>query len=102
MVKSGENENWFVEWDPSFILPDLTVADKVGVSKIIQSAGKSLIAMDCLLAINGTGYEAGIVPEKFNEEIDTEKLAKILSTTPEFITKQLAQSWVKPDQFRSN
>ena len=26
-------------------------------------------------------------------------LQKILSTTPEFITKQLAQSWVKPDQF---
>ena len=26
-------------------------------------------------------------------------LRRILGTTPEFITKQLGQSWVKPDQF---
>jgi penicillin-binding protein 3 len=97
--KSGEDENWFVEWDPSFILPDLTVADKVGVSKITSKRGEIFDRNGLSLAINGNGYEAGIVPEKFNEEVDAEKLAKLLSTTPEFITKQLSQSWVKPDQF---
>lgn len=96
---SGEEENWFVEWDPSFILPDLTKADKVGISTITSKRGEIFDRNGLSLAINGKGYEAGIVPEKFNEERDAEKLATILSTTPEFINKQLTQSWVKPDQF---
>ena len=32
--KSDEKENWFVEWDPFFILPDLAKNDKVGVATI--------------------------------------------------------------------
>ena len=74
--KLGEDENWFVEWDPSFILPDLTVADKVGVSKISSKRGEIFDRNGLPLAINGNGYEAGIVPEKFNEELDAEKLAE--------------------------
>jgi len=97
--KSSEDENWFVEWDPSFILPDLTKADKVGITSITSKRGEILDRNGLPLAINGKGYEAGIVPEKFNEERDAEKLATILSTTPEFINKQLNQSWVKSDQF---
>jgi len=97
--KSGEDENWFVEWDPSFILPDLTKADKVGISTISSKRGEIFDRNALPLAINGKGYEAGIVPEKFNEERDAEKLATILSVTPEFINKQLTQSWVKSDQF---
>ncbi|MEK4404432.1 penicillin-binding transpeptidase domain-containing protein [Sporosarcina sp. FSL K6-6792] len=97
--KSSEDENWFVEWDPSFILPDLTKADKVGISTISSKRGEIFDRNALPLAINGKGYEAGIVPEKFNEERDAEKLATILSVTPEFINKQLTQSWVKPDQF---
>ncbi len=97
--KSGEDENWFVEWDPSFILPDLTKADKVGISTITSKRGEIYDRNGLPVAINGKGYEAGIVPEKFNEERDAEKLATILSTTPEFINKQLTQSWVKSDQF---
>ncbi|KAA0964890.1 penicillin-binding transpeptidase domain-containing protein [Sporosarcina sp. ANT_H38] len=97
--KSGEDENWFVEWDPSFILPDLTLSDKVGISTITSKRGEIFDRNGLPLAINGKGYEAGIVPEKFNEERDAEKLATVLSTTPEFINKQLNQSWVKADQF---
>ncbi|CAM3250641.1 penicillin-binding transpeptidase domain-containing protein [Filibacter tadaridae] len=97
--KSGEEENWFVEWDPSFNLPNLTMNDKVGVSKLPSKRGEILDRNGSPLAINGKGYEAGIVPEKFNEEKDAERLAKILNTTPDYIKKQLNQSWVKPDQF---
>ncbi|MBO0588544.1 penicillin-binding transpeptidase domain-containing protein [Sporosarcina sp. E16_8] len=97
--ESGEDENWFVEWDPSFILPDLTMADKVGISTISSKRGEIFDRNGLPLAINGKGYEAGIVPEKFNEEKDVEKLATVLSTTREFINKQLNQSWVKADQF---
>ena len=97
--KSDEKENWFVEWDPSFILPDLAKTDKVGVSTLSSKRGEILDRNGLSLAINGNGYEAGIVPEKFNEELNADKLAQILGTTSDFITKQLSQSWVKPDQF---
>ena len=33
-----EKDNWYIEWDPSFTLPDLMKQDKVGVSTIpVQS-----------------------------------------------------------------
>ncbi|MCZ2257852.1 penicillin-binding transpeptidase domain-containing protein [Sporosarcina sp. G11-34] len=97
--KKDEEENWFVEWDPSFTLPDLTQNDKVGISKLSSQRGEMYDRNGRPLAINGSGYEAGIVPEKFNADADVERLAEILGTTPDFITKQLGQSWVKPELF---
>ncbi len=96
-----EDGNWFVEWDPSFTLPDLTMQDKVGISTLSSKRGEIVDRNGSAGAINGTGYEIGIVPEKFNAEADAEKLARNTGTTSDFITKQLSQSWVKPDLFRS-
>jgi penicillin-binding protein 3 len=94
-----EKDNWYIEWDPSFILPDLMKQDKVGVSTIQANRGEIFDRNDKAIAINGTGIEVGIVPEQFDVDANAEKLANILGTTPEFIDKQLNQSWVKPDQF---
>ncbi|QUW23880.1 penicillin-binding transpeptidase domain-containing protein [Sporosarcina sp. Marseille-Q4063] len=94
-----EVDNWYIEWDPSFILPDLMKQDKVGVSTIRSNRGEIFDRNDRAIAINGSGIEVGIVPEQFDVDADAEKLAKLLGTTSDFIVKQLNQSWVKPDQF---
>ncbi|MBO1911802.1 hypothetical protein J4G37_44320, partial [Microvirga sp. 3-52] len=94
-----EKDNWYIEWDPSFILPDLMKQDKVGVSTIHANRGEIFDRNDKAIAVNGSGIEVGVVPGQFDVDADTKKLASILGTTPEFIDKQLNQSWVKPDLF---
>ena len=97
--EQDEKENWYIEWDPSFTLPDLEKQDKVGISTLQSQRGEILDRNGQPLAINGTGFEIGIIPEKFNAEEDTGELATILGVTPAYITEQLAQSWVQPDYF---
>ena len=95
----GEEDNWYIEWDPSFTLPDLMKQDKVGVSTITSKRGEIFDRHDKPVAINGSGIELGIVPEQFDVEQNAEKLANILGTTAEYINNQLNQGWVQPDQF---
>lgn len=97
--EEDEVGNWFVEWDPSFTLPELTKQDKVGISILPKERGEIYERNGQPLAINGKGYEIGIIPEKFDEENDTDNLAKLLGTTAEHISQQLNQSWVQPDYF---
>lgn len=95
----GDTENWFAEWDPSFILPKLTEKDKIQISTMSAKRGKIFDRNGNPLAVNGTGYEAGIVPGKFTDETKKSELAKLLNTTVKFIDKQVNQSWVQPDYF---
>ncbi|MBD7908431.1 penicillin-binding transpeptidase domain-containing protein [Sporosarcina sp. Sa3CUA8] len=97
--KRDDKENWFAEWDPSFILPKLTAKDKIQISTMSAKRGKIFDRNGNPLAVNGTGYEAGIVPGKFTDETKKSELAKLLNTTSEFIDQQLNQSWVQPDYF---
>ena len=94
-----EKDNWYIEWDPSFVLPDLMKQDKVGVSTIQSNRGEIYDRNDKAIAINGTGINVGVVPNQFDVDANGEKLATILGTTSEFISKQLNQSWVQPDHF---
>lgn len=97
--EQGEEQNWFIEWDPSFILPNLSIHDKVGISTIQSKRGEIYDRNDKALAINGSGAEIGVVSDQFNVDADGEKLAKLLGTTRDFIQNQLNQSWVQPGQF---
>ena len=97
--EQDEKANWFIEWDPSFTLPNLEKQDKVGISTLQSQRGEILDRHGQPLAINGTGIDIGIIPEKFNAEEDTEALANLLGVTPAYITEQLNQSWVQPDYF---
>lgn len=96
---NDEKDNWFVEWDPSFILPGLGLKDSVGISTVKSARGEILDRNGKPIAINGTGYEIGIVPGKFTDESKKTVLAELLGISVEFIDKQLNQSWVKPDYF---
>ncbi|BCB05735.1 penicillin-binding transpeptidase domain-containing protein [Bacillus sp. KH172YL63] len=96
--KKEDEENWFVEWDPSFILPDMEKGDKVGVDRISAKRGEILDRNQQPLAINGEAFELGIVPKEFSES-DMSKLSSLLDLSGVAIQKKLDANWVKPDYF---
>ncbi|MHA7138109.1 penicillin-binding transpeptidase domain-containing protein [Rossellomorea arthrocnemi] len=96
--KQGEEENWFVDWEPSFILPEMEKGDKVGVESISAKRGDILDRNQQPLAMNGEAFELGIVPKEFNES-DLKKLSSLLDMSAESIQGKLDQSWVKPEFF---
>ncbi|OZS77555.1 peptidoglycan glycosyltransferase [Tetzosporium hominis] len=98
-VETDEELTWMADWDTGFILPDLAEGDEVRVSTLPFARGEIYDRNGNALAINGTGFEVGIVPGKFTDDAQKPRLAELLGTTVEYIDKQLAQSWVKDDQF---
>lgn len=94
-----ETDNWFVEWDPSFIFPDLEAEDKLGYDEMKPTRGEILDRNGLPVAVNGSGFEIGIVPERLTDDAEKLQIAELLGKTIEYIDKQLNQSWVKPDQF---
>ncbi|MFL8936315.1 penicillin-binding transpeptidase domain-containing protein [Rossellomorea oryzaecorticis] len=96
--EKDDEENWFVEWDPSFILPDMEEGDKVGIESLPAKRGEIYDRNENPLAINGEAFQIGIVPGEFNES-DLKKLSSLLEMSPEAIQKELDQSWVKPEYF---
>ncbi|WP_019414384.1 penicillin-binding transpeptidase domain-containing protein [Paenisporosarcina sp. TG20] len=94
-----ETENWFVEWNPSFIFPELEEGDAVRISTLSSKRGEIHDRNGRAIAANGSGFEIGIVPEKFTDDSKKVELAELLGTTLEYIDGQLNQSWVKPNHF---
>lgn len=92
-------KSWFIDWDPSFTLPDLEQVDKVGISTIESERGEIFDRNGQPIAINGSGAEIGVIPEKFNAGADAGKLASLLGVTADYINEQINQSWVQPDYF---
>ncbi len=94
-----DGENWFVEWDPSLIFKDLEAGDEVAVQTEASERGEIVDREGRGLAINGTGYNLGVVPERLEGDGDLEEAAELLGLTVESIEESLNQSWVQPDQF---
>ncbi|WP_142828405.1 penicillin-binding transpeptidase domain-containing protein [Planococcus soli] len=94
-----ETEDWFVEWDPSFIFEQLETGDEVRVSATDAERGEILDRNEQPIAINGTGYNIGVVPENFTDESAKEELAEILGISVAAIDEKMGQSWVQEDQF---
>lgn len=92
-------ENWFVEWDPSLIFKDLEEGDEVAVRTEAAERGEIVDREGRGLAINGTGYNLGVVPDRLEGDSDIAKAAELLGLTAESIEESLNQSWVQPDQF---
>lgn len=102
-VKEERNDetNWYLNWDTSFIFPQLEPGDKVGISTTPAERGEILDKNGNGLAINGTAYEIGIVPRDMGENRDAviSDLADLLGITTAQIEKALNQSWVQPEHF---
>ncbi|WP_187442744.1 penicillin-binding transpeptidase domain-containing protein [Rossellomorea vietnamensis] len=93
-----DQENWYLNWTPALILPNLEQNDKVRIQTVPANRGEIYDRNDMALAINGQAYEIGVVPAKFNEE-NARKTAELLDITPQYIEEQMNQSWVQPEHF---
>ncbi|MBB6453584.1 penicillin-binding protein [Salirhabdus euzebyi] len=107
LVKETKNpeeeseENWYVNWDTTFIFPELEPGDKVGVNTTKGPRGEIFDRNGKGLAVNDTLYEIGIVPGDMEgqEQETKEKLAELLHLDVAYIDQQLNQGWVQPDLF---
>ncbi|WP_235864119.1 penicillin-binding transpeptidase domain-containing protein [Sutcliffiella halmapala] len=92
-----EKETWYLQWDPSFILPSLTLTDKVRIASTIAERGEILDNEGNHLAQNGEVFEVGVIPGDFNEEQSLAALSKIINLEEEYIKSQYTLSWAQPD-----
>lgn len=103
LIQEGEEEkqNWFVEWNPGFIFPEIKDGGKIHITTTSPTRGQILDRNKMPLATNDTVYQIGIVPEKLgaNREANIKKIASLLDLSVDFINEQLNADWVKPDVF---
>lgn len=97
--ESNEEKNWFVEWDPGFIFPELIKGGQIIVQEVEAQRGEILDRNQMPLAMNDTVYEIGIIPENFNYEQSADEVARLLGITKESIKTALDAEWVQPDLF---
>lgn len=96
-----EKNNWYVDWNTTYIFPDLKDGDKISLSTVSPRRGEIYDRSGNGLAVNGQVYEIGVVPGKLEGQKAQiiEQLSSLLKMTPEQIEKALGASWVKPDLF---
>ncbi|WP_449403758.1 penicillin-binding transpeptidase domain-containing protein [Exiguobacterium artemiae] len=94
--KQKDTENWYINWDSSFVLKDFKKEDKIQLTTLEAKRGDLLDTKKQPLATTGTGYEVGAVAGKIN---DLKTLAKQLNRPVSAIEEALAASWVKDGQF---
>lgn len=93
-----DKANWYIEWSPTFIFPELEKGAKLGVDTIEAERGSIVDRHDNPIAFNGLAYEVGVIPEKMTDA-DKAKLSSLLKLSQEQIDKALTASWVKPNYF---
>ncbi|MEH7111458.1 penicillin-binding transpeptidase domain-containing protein [Neobacillus niacini] len=96
-----KKNNWYVDWNTTYIFPELKDGDKIAISSTTPKRGQILDRAGNGLAVNGQVYEVGVVPGKMEgqEAPVIAQLASLLKMTPDQINKALNASWVKPDLF---
>ncbi|MBY0145189.1 penicillin-binding transpeptidase domain-containing protein [Neobacillus niacini] len=103
-MKKEEREkknNWYVDWNTTYIFPQLKDGDKIAISNSKPKRGQILDRSGNSLAMNGNVYEVGVVPGMMEgqEGPVIQQLSSLLKMTPDQINKALNASWVKPDLF---
>jgi penicillin-binding protein 3 len=96
-----KKNNWYVDWNTTYIFPQLKDGDKIGISNTTPTRGQIFDRAGNGLAVNGQVYEVGVVPGKLEgqKEPVIQQLSSLLKMTPEQIEKAITASWVKPDLF---
>ncbi|MFT8322650.1 MAG: penicillin-binding transpeptidase domain-containing protein [Bacillus sp. (in: firmicutes)] len=96
-----KEENWYIDWDTTYIFADLGADDKVSLQTMEAERGSIVDKNENPLAMNGVIYEVGLVPEQIgdNKDMVIEQLAKLLDIKKETIEKALNANWVQPSYF---
>lgn len=94
--KQGETENWFIDWDSSFVLKDFKKEDKVQLQTVEGKRGDLLDANDKPLATSGKGYAVGATAGQLK---DVDQVAELLDRPTSSVEDSLKASWVKDGQF---
>ncbi|MGX2961730.1 penicillin-binding transpeptidase domain-containing protein [Peribacillus sp. JNUCC 23] len=102
LVKEGKDdkENWYMNWDATYIFPELEEGGKVSIATYPAIRGEIVDRNEQYLAMNGSVVEVGIVPEEMTDQsaIITQT-SQLLNMSKEEVEKKLNQSWVKPNYF---
>jgi penicillin-binding protein 3 len=93
--------NWYVDWNTTYIFPELEAGDKISFKNVQAERGSILDRAGNGLAINGTAVQIGVVPGELGEpkEQTITKLAELLEMSEEQINKAMNAGWVKPELF---
>ncbi|MFP3324233.1 penicillin-binding transpeptidase domain-containing protein [Planococcus sp. SIMBA_160] len=95
----SEEGEWFAEWDPSFILPNLSKDDNVFVQVSDTERGEIVDRNGKVVAGNTDAYEIGVVPGNFDRDDYTERLAELLDMSAADIDAELDKPWVEPHHY---
>ncbi|MGG3693173.1 penicillin-binding transpeptidase domain-containing protein [Heyndrickxia ginsengihumi] len=96
--KRDKKTNWYLNWDPSYILPNLTQDDKIQLSEQNPERGEIFDRNGKGLAINAKAYQVGVIPGEISKKTK-EKVAKLLGISVKEINQKLGQSWVTENVF---
>ncbi|MBS4210308.1 penicillin-binding transpeptidase domain-containing protein [Bacillus sp. FJAT-50079] len=96
-----ETTNWYIDWNTTYIFPELDAGDKVSISTTQAKRGDILDKNGIELAETGIALQIGIVPEQMEgqEEAIKQNISELLGMSVEQIDKALNASWVKPNLF---
>jgi penicillin-binding protein len=94
-----EETQWFVDWNPGFIFPELKDGGQVSIQSVEPTRGEILDRNQMPLAMNDIVYEIGIIPENFNAEQNTSEVSQLLGVSESTIEDALSAEWVEPNLF---
>lgn len=99
--KNSKETNWYVNWQPSLILPGMKTGDMVRMTIVPAKRGDIYDRNGKPLAVDGTAAQIDVVPGELGSGSDRTKtisqLAKILAITPQDIEDAMKAGWVKSD-----
>jgi Cell division protein FtsI/penicillin-binding protein 2 len=99
--KSNKETNWYVNWQPSLILPGMKTGDMVRMTIVPAKRGEILDRNGKPLAIDGTAARIDVVPGELGKGTARTKtisqLAKVLNITSQSIEDAMKATWVKSD-----
>jgi len=99
--KRDDKEDWYIQWNTTYIFPNLQEGDKVRITTSKGERGEIFDRNGLPLAVNGSAFEIGLVPEQMqgNEAKIKGELAELLDVSVEKIDQALNASWVQPHFF---